>query len=336
MQASFTRPFITLLGCALGLLLLVSRAPAQSSGTDPYKGVITTSPSPYWGYTYSPYGDAVRAEGDFLIKKQEAALLREQVRQKKLETRRLELEHWEWERDFRLHALNREQKSLREAQVEYNRNFPPLTQILAAGSLNSLLDELVKRPELPAAGSTPLDADGLAHVHVTVDGRGNIGLLKDDKISWPQILLRSDFADDRERMAQLLARAKEQVLVSQSKPEVLHDLRAVVKVCDTRLGEEIRNGTSDAGWNTRHYIEGLRFLKQVGDAIFLLEKPDAAFYLKPLEGKTVAELVAYMKKEGVRFAPATEGCERYYVALHRALADEVTRLQNQEPAAKKP
>ena len=62
----------------------------------------------------------------------------------------------------------------------------------------------------------------------------------------------------------------------------------------------------------------------------MLERPDAAYYLTPLQGRTVAELVAHMKKNGVRFAAATVGCERYYVALHRALADEVTRLKGLE------
>jgi hypothetical protein len=82
------------------LLLGASRAPAQSLGLDPYGRVVITRPSAYWGYTYVPYidrtaqqlsagadavragGEYLRAEGDFLVKKQEAALLREEVRQK--------------------------------------------------------------------------------------------------------------------------------------------------------------------------------------------------------------------------------------------------------------
>jgi hypothetical protein len=56
-------------------------AAAQPAGAgDPYKVVvITTAPSPYWGYTYTPYavfvpgpGDLIRARGNFLIKKEEA------------------------------------------------------------------------------------------------------------------------------------------------------------------------------------------------------------------------------------------------------------------------
>jgi hypothetical protein len=70
--------------------------------------------------------------------------------------------------------------------------------------------------------------------------------------------------------------------------------------------------------------------------VFGLEQPDAAYYLNPLQGRTVAELVDYMKKNGIRFAPATNGCERFYVSLHRALASEVTRLQSSSSSLKNP
>jgi hypothetical protein len=64
------------------LCALASPAGAQSAGYgDPYKIVVAAAPSPYWGYTYSPYAttplhgvaDIVRAQGDCLIKKEETA-----------------------------------------------------------------------------------------------------------------------------------------------------------------------------------------------------------------------------------------------------------------------
>jgi hypothetical protein len=337
--------------CAAALLLGASHVPAQSPGLDPYGRVVVTRPSSYWGYTYVPYavqsplsaaadavragGEYLRAEGDFLVKKQEAALLREEVRQKKLETRRKELEHWEWERDFRAAAFTRDQERRRQVQVEYNRAFPAVGEIITAKPLDSLYDELQKRPELPAAGSTKVEVEWLARVHVTVSGRGNIGLLKGDKIVWPRLLLRPDFADHRDKIEQLLARGKELALAKErdqaEMAEVLDGLERAVRECDARLNQEIRRGESDPDCNPRHQIEVMSFLKQVIDATFILRKPEAAYYLTtPLEGKTVADLVAHMKKNGLRFAPATAGSERYYVALHRALADEVTRLKNLE------
>jgi hypothetical protein len=324
---------------SVALCALVSPAGAQYSGYgDPYKVVVVATPSPYWGYTYNPYASAlhgvaaiIHAKGDFLVKKQEAALRREQVRRAKLVTRRLELEHWEWERDFKAGALNRERERVHKAEVERARTLPPLTEILAAVPHNRIFDELRKRPDLPSAGSIAVQPEWLAHIHVTVDGRGNMGLLKDDHIFWPQLLMRSDFTATRERIDQLLALAKQQAIESQSysrvDPDVLRELRQRVAACMKRINNEVASGVEDTAWNARHYIESRRFLRHVSDAIFVLEKPNAAMYLNPLRGATVAELIANMKKEGIRFAPATVGCERYYIALHRALADEVTRLQ---------
>jgi hypothetical protein len=38
------------------------------------------------------------------------------------------------------------------------------------------------------------------------------------------------------------------------------------------------------------------------------------------KGKTVRELVRHLTTHGLRFAPATEGREAAYLAVHRALA----------------
>jgi hypothetical protein len=313
---------------------------AQYSGYgDPYKTVVVAAaPSSYWGYTYNPYAamlhgaaDLTRANGDYFKKTQEAALLREQVRQVKIQTRRLQLEHWAWERDFRAEVLERERERVYKAEIERARQLPPLTEILAAVPHNRILDELRKRPDLPNTGSIKVEAEWLAHIHVTVDGRGNMGLLKDDRIFWPQLLMRSDFTQTREKIDKLLALAKQQAIEPQRHaridPELLRELRQRVAACMKRINNEVASGVEDTAWNARHYIESRRFLRHVSDAIFVLEKPNAAMYLNPLRGATVAKLIEHMKKEGIRFAPATVGCERHYIALHRALADELTRLQ---------
>jgi hypothetical protein len=340
-------PVRVLLPCGAGLLLAL---PLLGRAADPYaRVVVVTRPSPYWGYTYAPYiesplhgmadivrsqGDWMRAHGDYLIKNQQASMLREKVRQEHLVTRAKELQYWEWERDFRTNEYNRQLERVRERQVVYNMNFPAVGEIITAKPLNSLRDELVKRPNLPAAGSTPVEAEWLAHIHVTVSGRDNIGLLKDDRILWPRLLFRKSFTEDREKVEQQMLRAKELALSTDrdqaEMARVLDDLEKTIRCCERRLDEEMRAGVEDPECSPRHQIDARKFFRQLTDTVFLLEKPDAAAYLAPLQGRTVAELVAHMKKNGLSFAPATVGCERYYVALHRALADEVTRIRQME------
>ncbi|HTU22475.1 MAG TPA: hypothetical protein VMG10_30835 [Gemmataceae bacterium] len=338
MQPITHRTFAAVAASVAALCALASQARAQSSNSgDPYRTVVVAAASPYWGYTYNPYASylhgvaaVTRANGDYLKKTQQAAMLREKVRRAKLETRRLQLEHWEWERDFRAEARKRERERVHQAEVERARKLPPLTEILSASPHNKILDELRQLPDLPSDGSVKVESEWLAHIHVSVDGHGNLGLLKDDRIFWPQLLTRSDFAPTCERIEQLFARAKEQALDPRNgriDPALLRELRQSVAECTKHFDREWSSDIIDPAWNPRHFTEANRFLKQVRAAIYVLEKPDAATFLNPLRGATVAELVAHMKKEGIRFAAATVGCERYYIALHRALADELTRLK---------
>lgn len=322
--------------------VLAAPAGAQSpSYGDPYSSVIIAAPSPYWGYTYNPYvsnpyasmlhgaAAVTRANADYFLITQKAAKLREEVRRDKLKTRRLQLEHWAWELEFKAEVHNRERERIYKAELERARTLPPQTEILDAVSLNRIFDELCQRPDLHRGGSTKVETEWLAHIHVTVDGRGNVGLLKGDRIFWPELLTRSDFVPFRDPINQLLMRAKEQALATQNHaridPSLLLELRQCLAKCRDHLDRERKDtGHPDPAWNQRHFTEASRFLRQVKDTIPVLEKPNAAMYFNSLRGGTVAELVEYMKKEGISFAAATEGCDQYYIALQRVLAQELT------------
>ncbi|HZU34938.1 MAG TPA: hypothetical protein VFA18_03465 [Gemmataceae bacterium] len=339
-MVTFTgRTFVMALTAALALC---TTAAAQSRfDPDPYKSnsvVITTTPSPYWGYSWSPYGDAIRAEGDFLIKVEQARMLREKVRQEKLVTYRQKLEYVEWEREFRTEMAHKERERIEAREREYAVKSPTMGEIMEGTPLNTLLDQLAEKPVRFADGSTAVDQEALQHIHVTVDGKGNVGMLKGERIFWPQLLLRPDFAELRKNFERLLKKAKAELdsgISSQVDVMVLHDLQQQVTEFDARAKHELLTGTFDPECNDRNYVEARRFLNQVRDTLEGLKQPEAAYYLKSLQGKTVAELVAYMHKHGIRFAPGTFGCERYYKMLHSAFADEAKRLQGSAPAAEK-
>lgn len=341
MQPITHRIFAAVAVSVTALCVLASPVGAQYSRYgDPYRTVIFATPSPYWGYTYNPYAsmlhgaaDVTRANGDYFIKTQKAARLREEVRRSKLETRRLQLEHWAWERDFRAEVDRRKRERIHKAYLERARTDPPQTEIVAAIPHNRIFDELRQLPDYPRENSVKVEAEWLSHIHVSVSGHENMGLLKDDRIFWPQLLTRSDFAPTCEKIQQLFNKAKEQAFQTRIDPKLLYELRQCVAECRKHFYEEWSRDIVDPAWNSGHFTETNRFLKDMHAAVRTLERPDAATLLAPLRGATVAELVAYMKKEGIRFAPATVGCDRAYISLHRALADELTRLQRQEPSA---
>lgn len=329
----------------LGLLV----EPAAVQARNPYRGAVMAAPSAYWGYVWNPYGwygwnpyaselhgvaSIINAEGNFLIQAQQAARLREQVRRERLTTRRAELVQWEWERDFQAASFNR--REARYFRSALQRSLAPTVstgEIVNAVSLNALFTALKARPELPAAGSTPINPEILANIVFNVDGRGNAGLLKQNRLRWPQLLYRAEYKDDRAAITQLFKHARElgisEKADSEEMAQTLHDLRHRLHDLRGRFTQAMRSPSNqfDPDWSTTYCRLAQNFFEDVESSIRLLGKPNANFYLTSLQGKTVAELVTYMKNKGITFDRGIEGCEASYKALHDAMATEYRRLQ---------
>jgi hypothetical protein len=320
--------YLTLLAL-VGLAGLAGSAHAQD--LNPYNTPVMSTPSPYWGYTYSPYAsalhgvaDVIRSQGQYLVNKEQATMMREKNRQEKITTRRKEVEHWVWEREFKAEAAKKERLRIQEEEREKSRTAPPLGEVLSAYSLNFLLQELKQKPGLSTNASTPVDSEWLLHIHVTYvtsGAGGNVGLLKGDQVPWALLLRSQPYRSQRERVEELLNRAKQEVRNGGATTDTLVELRKQLDSLEDRVHQDARSGRGDL-WTPGDFIRASRSLREIKSAAHMLEDTDAAFYLDPLQGRTVAELVQFMKSKGLSFAPATAGAERFYIALHRALADE--------------
>src|SRR5688572_17915634 len=114
-------PGLVLLSCA-------SFGHAQNVITStPYTTYAPVFPSPYWGYSADPYGGylhgaaaVIQSQGRFLIDRQQANLMKQQVRAAKLDNRRRELEQWLWERQT-LPTLEDERERLQREQLRRSR-----------------------------------------------------------------------------------------------------------------------------------------------------------------------------------------------------------------------
>jgi len=227
-------------------------------------------PSPYWGYTYNPYASTlrgiasvghaqaniIRAQGEFLVNREQAALVREQVRVAKLETRKKELEHWEWEREFKAGALERERDRIRAVEVDRSRKFPPASEILAATALNALLNELKAQPALPG-DSTPIEPEWLAHIHVASPAGGHLGLLKHDRIHWPLMLRTSEFKNERENVESLIEQARRDAANKGLTGEEILLLRQLLSSLQRRADTATRSGIAGASWSPQRQYPGL-------------------------------------------------------------------------------
>jgi hypothetical protein len=215
----------------------------------------------------------------------------------------------------------------------------PTSQEVASGkSLNILLEDLHKLASLPLRDTAVmLDEEVLKLLNVTGQAGGNLGLLRDNgRFAWPPVLDDKNVAGDQDkRDVELHARELFQQAVSATiDKNALKNIRSSLG----RLRESLSKSFKDVAGQS--YLEGLRFLDSMDAAVLALEKGDAVLSLDFQQkfargGKTVQEVVDYMKSKALRFAPANAGDERIYQILQTALAAHSMALHNQISAAAK-
>jgi hypothetical protein len=306
-----------------------------SPSTAAYGGSPGYGSSGYGGYGYpysiNPYNgyltgaaDVTTANARYQLTTQQARLEREKANQEHMQTRRRIIEEAEWERG-RMPDPERAREQDIETALSRARRDPPLTEVWSARSLNALLNHLASQPrgQLAKGPNVPLDEDALKSINLTAgDSRANAGLLKDDgKLQWPRPLQGDDFTENRTRLSRLLEEAVQKLKFNPNAPVppgLLTDMRNDLDALNRRL-----NG-SVGDLSPSQYIEARRYLNQVRDALAALSDPKAGACLNPSwagKAKNVAELVNFLSRSGLRFAPATPGDEPAYAALYRALAD---------------
>jgi hypothetical protein len=302
---------------------------------DPY----LAASNPYNGYLRGA-ADVTTANANYQMIIQQARLVREQANQSHLQTRRRIIEEAEWERG-RMPNPERVREADIEAALTRARRDPPLTEVWSARSLNALLNHLAAEQGKGAKGPTvALDEETLKSINLTPgDSRANAGLLKDDgKLQWPRSLQSAEFNDARTRLSRLMEEAVQKLKFNPNTPVpqgLITDMQSDLR----RLNEQLADSVSDL--SPSQYIEARRYLNQVGDAVAALSDPKVGAYFNQNwvgKAKNVAELVNYMARSGLRFAPATPGDEPAYAALWRALADFDAGMQQfaQKPAPATP
>ncbi len=332
------------LALVLGLAVL---APAARAGgpEDPYRHVVVTVPTPYWGYRPALYGgigligagpgigygsalhglaDYTRAEGDYLVLREKARQMREVTRQKKLETRAKELEYVKWERDFIWNWQREEERKIIAFEDERARERPAFTEILSGGMLNILLRQLSKNSRSADAPSRPIKDEWLEHINFTGTG-GHTGLLRQKELSWPVLLQDDRLGETRAAIERHLETARREAGMGKVSGKTIEQLLDLHHRLEDERTELLKQSKA---FGLRHHIAAGRFTKELNQALILLEDPKEAKFLlgaRP-NAKTVAELMQYMRENGLTFAPASEGSGRHYLSLYAEMAEEARQL----------
>jgi hypothetical protein len=289
--------------------------PVPYPGT--YPGYATSYYDPYGGY-FRGVGDLVSSYGQYGKDYNQARLLNQQVEQEKIKTRQMLQEQRRYEQSQLPTAEDIRDRD-RQYALRRAMNDPPLTEILSGSALNDLLKNAELLMTKGTRGPTvPLDAEVLDHIHVS-GGRtsGSVGVIKDGgRLRWPLPLQDTPFEKDRKHMDEVMYQAVREVSDEQLQLSTVRDLEGTLKSMQGTLD---RIGRDMA---VMDIVEVQRYFTELESSIKALRDPSAAnFFSKKwsAQGRDVAELVANMSREGLRFAPAIDGDEAAYQVLHRSL-----------------
>jgi hypothetical protein len=302
-------------GAYTGPAMYPPPAPA-SGGYNPW-GWGWGASNPYEGYLNGA-ANVTLANAQYQMITQQARLVREQANQSHLDTRRKTMEQRAYELAMRPDPEEERQKDLYRA-LNRARNNPPAVEIWSGDALNGLLTAIQSAQSRGIKGPlVSLPPDLVRHVNVTPGvTRGSTGLLKGGgNLPWPFVLRQPTFDSERAAITKPLTEAVRQAHSGEVNVTTLNDLDAALKQFQANVDARIADLTPD------QYVQAARFLRELRGSFNVLKQSDVAKYFSPqrtAQGNTVAELVAHMTANGLRFAPAVSGDEPYYTVLHRAL-----------------
>jgi hypothetical protein len=281
-------------------------------------------PGPYGNVIQSPVSGYLQgaaalttANAQYESIMQSARLQQQQVYSAKTDNRRRMFEEMQWEK-----ANTPNVEDIREQERQLNlrraRNDPPNTEIWYGNALNVLLTNIQnERVTQGLRGPlVPLDPNVLRHINLTAGTSvGSVGVLRDaGTISWPRVLRQERF--DKERAKIDAAAPKAVQYAAGGNDQALDDLTAGVKALKDKIKSLVVELSPD------DYIGAMRFANQLSDSIQTLSQPMAVNFLNgkwAAQGNNVGELVDFLTKNGLKFAPATQGDETFYSSLYQSM-----------------
>ncbi len=280
--------------------------------------------NPYIPY-YDPFSgylqggaSVINAQGQFAINFQQARLVQQQVEQAKIDTRRRQFDEWKYFRD-NTPTLNDRIRETAQQELDRARFQPPVTEVWSGKALNDLYSHIAPLESRNVrAQSIGIDPDVLKKINLTDKWGGNIGLVRNKgQLSWPLVLKGSDYDTERKRVEELIQGAADAARFNNRVDAgAMKDLDANRRIMEKRLQQQVSDLPPS------QHIEAKRYLRHLHEAYIALEQPNVSnFFAKwAPQGKDVAELVKFMKDNGLTFAPAVPGDEAAYQALHSALS----------------
>lgn len=313
--------------------VVVATPGPRSSGPPVPAGTLVASA--HWGYSARPYwgsADLIRSQGESLVRDQEAEMIREEVRQEQLKTRKARYEQWQWEIKF-LAAADLLVRDLRKQKELVAAIDASDERIYSGAALNDLVQVLFdNKYKLSASGSVMIPLGLLDHMSFTTADEKDrpTGLMKRDRIDWPPLLKQQAFEDLRETAdRQYLQLRKTAQATKEVDPRGVLELQATLQSLALLCSQMSRDGALP-GYATGHdFINATRMIRELQSVLGVIKRDPRAAGIVAVKADTVFDLLTQMRSWDngrLLFAPALEGEEKYYSRLHALLLEEARRL----------
>jgi hypothetical protein len=319
----FVNPYTPGGGAGLG-----NASPYGGLGGYPYTFI------PPEGYFLQGAAAVMNAYGNVITSNEQARLMREQAIQAKIETakKRFEFELW---KAANTPTYTEIQAKIVKDTLKRVQNTNNVSEIWSGRAPKILLDDLKNKVLTKKASidPIPLSEDVLKRLNVTTKPGSNLGLLRTrGRFSWPPALGDLLSKEEREEIERAASQAIEKAANGADPGNLVPNLQTALAKAREVLLQKVNEIP------TTQYIQAKRFLNDFDAAALALSQKDNAIKYFQFQnwatgGKTVQEVVEYMTKEGLEFAPAVQGDESAYQALNSALQAYNIAFNNQFAAA---
>ena len=276
-------------------------------------------PTPAGGFLTGA-ANVISAQGQYEINRQQANLIRQQVRAAHIENRRRAFDQMRYEQE-NTPTLAEIQERERLERLTRARNDPNPGHIWAGIALNEILDDIRRfRNQMGLRGAEiPLDPQILPHVNVTTGNASGSSTMFNNggKLQWPPELDNERFDAERKSIDKLFLQAtKEATGPGGVGGRTMSDLGAAI--------DQLHNAVDGAidVMTPSDNIRARRFANQLRASVRMLRDPNAANLINgrwAARGNTVGELIDHMDQNGLRFGPATPADRPSYMTLHGLL-----------------
>ncbi len=293
--------------------------PAYIGGYGANLGMIGAGPGVGYGSALQGLGSYTQAAGQYWNDIEQARMSREQVKQRQIETRRQELQ-FEMDYEKIRPTTQKMVRKERDAELQWARSDPPLTEIWSGRTFNVLLRSILDQPSPLAGPNIPLEPHVVKGLNLTDQTtRANLSLTKDQgRIDWTETLQGGAFDAARTKFQKGYDKALQ--TMQSGNPINRTQLQELRNDLD-KMNQKLDDMVADIPMGS--YIESRRLLNQLKETVTGLGNARVVRSLNPgwrAEVRTVAQLVGHCMRNGLSFGPAVAAeDEPAYTAAYYAI-----------------